>query len=78
VRAVIVNADSACEIDSWKNERRGEIRSLLWFREEFLVVLAERTRKQDGFQYLQLITAYQTPEESRKRKLRAERNSAGP
>lgn len=78
VRAVIVNADSASEIDSWKNDRQGEIRNLLWFREEYLVVLAERTRKQDGFQYFQLITAYQTPEDSRKRKLRAERDSAGP
>lgn len=78
VRAVIVNADSAREIYSWKNDRQGEIRNLLWFREEYLVVLAERTRKHDGFQYFQLITAYQTPEESRKRKLRAERDSAGP
>ncbi len=78
VRAVIVNADSTREIDSWKNERQGEIRNLLWFREQYLVVLAERTRKHDGFQYLQLITAYQTLEESRKRKLRVERNSAGP
>jgi len=78
VRAVIVNANSTGAIDSWKNERQGEIRNLFWFREEYLVVLAERTRKQDGFQYLQLITAYQTPEESRKRKLRAERDSAGP
>ena len=46
--------------------------------QHYLVVLAERTRKHDGFQYLQLITAYQTPEDSRKRKLRAERDSAGP
>jgi len=73
-----VNADSAREIDSWKNDRQSEIRYLLWFREEYLVVLSERTRKQDGFQYWQLIAAYQTPEESRKRKLRAERDSAGP
>lgn len=78
VRAVIVNADSASEVHSWKNERQGEVRNLLWFREEYLVVLAERTRNRDGFQYLQLITAHHTPEESRKRKLRAERDSAGP
>jgi len=67
---------SAHEIDAWKNQRQGEIRSLLWFREEYLVVLAERTRKHDGFRYVQLITAYHTPEESRKRKLRTERDAA--
>jgi hypothetical protein len=74
---VIVNADSASEIDAWENQRQGETRILLWFREEFLVVLARRTRKHDGFRYLQLITAYHTPENSRRKKLRAERDSAG-
>ena len=78
VRAVIMNAASAHEIDEWKNVRQREIRNLLWFREEYLVVLAERTRKNDGFRYVQLITAYHTPEESRKRKLRAKRDAAGP
>ena len=78
VRAVIVNADSASEIDSWENQRQGEPRNLLWFREEYLVVLAQRTRKHDGFQYLQLITAYHTPEKSRRKKLRTERDSARP
>ena len=77
VRAVIVNAETSNEISAWRNTRYGESRRLLWFREEYLVVLAERTRRDDGFQYLQLITAYQTLEESRRRKLRTERDLAG-
>ena len=49
---------------------------LIWLQEEFLVVLAERTRKRDGFAYFQLVTAYWTPEEARKAKLRRERDEA--
>lgn len=52
-----------------------DIRRLFWFREEFLVVLAERTRVRDGFQYMQLVTAYCTAEEHRRKKLREERDN---
>jgi hypothetical protein len=62
-------------IDHWTNCRGNETRHLLWVNEEFLVVVAERRRKRDGFQYLQLITAYCTLEESRKKKLRQERDA---
>jgi hypothetical protein len=73
VRAIIENSTEPC-VDVWDNERRGEMRTLLWYREKFLVVLAVRVRPRDGFRYYQLITAYDTPEEHRKRKLRQERD----
>jgi len=47
---------------------------LLWFNEEFLIVLGERHRKRDGFKYMQLITAYCVKEERRKKSLREERD----
>ncbi len=61
-------------VDHWTNTRHGETRHLIWLREEFLVILAERSRASDGFAYLQLITAYCTADEHRKRKIRKERD----
>jgi hypothetical protein len=61
-------------VDVWKNGRHGDERTLVWYREEFLVVLAARRRARDGFRYFQLITAYETKEEHRKSKLRRERD----
>ena len=63
-------------IDCWTNERRGAVRHLVWLNEEFLVVLEERRRERDGFVYYQLVTAYHTPEDRRKAKLRSERDGA--
>lgn len=63
-------------IDCWTNHRHGEERHLIWIEEQFLVVLAKRKRERDGFEYFQLVTAYSTPEESRKQKLRRERDAA--
>jgi hypothetical protein len=74
VRAVIEHADDP-QVDVWMARRGSDQHWCLWFREEYLVVLAERTRKRDGFRYWQLVTAYDTPEEHRKRKLRRERDS---
>ena len=62
-------------VSVWDNQRGNDIRRLFWFREEFLVVLAERTRARDGFQYLQLVTAYCTAAEHRRKKLREERDN---
>ena len=73
IRAIIENSTHP-SIHVWDNIRRGETNTLLWYREEFLVVLAQRTRSRDGFRYYQLITAYDTPEEHRKRKLRKEKD----
>ena len=72
VRAVIEHADEP-EVEVWTARRGSDLNWCLWFREEYLVVLGERTRR-DGFRYWQLITAYDTPEEHRKRKLRHERD----
>ncbi len=73
IKAVIEHSDST-EIDCWTVRRRGEIRWLLWFNEELLIVLGERHRKRDGFKYMQLITVYCTEEERRKANLRKERD----
>ena len=78
VRLIIENATARDDIDIWKNKRGSETNVLIWYDEYFLVVLGERTRKRDGFQYLQLITAYTTEKEHRKRKLRQERDNYQP
>lgn len=68
IRAVIENAE-APEVDHWTNKRRGETHHLLWYNEDYLVVLAERTG------YFLLKTAYLTDREHTRRKLRAERDA---
>ena len=78
VRPIIENATARDDIDIWKNKRGSETNVLIWYDEYLLVVLGERTRKHDGFQYLQLITAYTTEKEHRKRKLRKERDNYQP
>lgn len=74
VRAVIEHVEDS-RIDCWSNTRNSEKRWLLWFNEEFLVVLAERIRKSDDFRYMQLITSYCTVEQHRRVKLRKERDA---
>lgn len=63
-------------IDRWTNIRYGKTCHLIWVYEEFLVVLEERRWKHEGHEYFQLITAYCTLENHRKRKLRDERNAS--
>ena len=75
IRAIIENASSA-EVDHWTNQRRGEKCHLLWFREEYLVVLAGRAGRQAGREYYLLKTAYLTDRPHTTRKLRAEREQA--
>ena len=53
IRAILENANDP-EIVHWNNLRGSEICHLLWFREEYLVVLAERNG------YFLLKTAYLT------------------
>lgn len=74
IRAVIENAAEP-EINIWENKRGANTNTLLWFDEDYLVILGNRTRVRDGFQYYQLLTAYCTWEESRKKKLRRERDA---
>ncbi len=78
IRPIIENAISRDDTDVWKNQRGSNTNVLIWYDEYLLVVLGERTRRRDGFQYLQLITAYTTEKEHRKRKLRRERDEYEP
>ena len=68
VRWVIENATSHPEIDEWQNSRKNEINTLLWYREEYLVVLAQRQG------YWLLKTAYCTDQTLRVGQLRRERD----
>lgn len=69
VRWVIQNAVDHPEIDEWQNKRRTETNTLLWYREEYLVVLAQRRN------YWLLKTAYCTEQRGRIAKLRRERDA---
>ena len=67
VRWVIQNAPTHAEIDEWQNTRGTEVNTLLWFREEYLVVLA----RHQGYWLLR--TAYCTEKSGRIRQLQRER-----
>jgi len=71
-RAVIEHSTESC-VDIWENERHGKPRTLLWYNEDYLVILANKTRQHDGFKYYILTSAYDTTQEHRKRDLRRER-----
>jgi hypothetical protein len=73
LKAIIENSKDD-KVDCWSGTRGNEIRWLLWFNEEFLIVLAERHRRRDGFKYMQFITSYCTDEINRKEKLRKQRD----
>ena len=66
---VIRNAESHPEIHKWQNTRRRETNTLLWYREEYLVVLSRREN------YWLLKTAYVTEGEYRIIRLRKERDT---
>lgn len=70
IRWVIENATTHPEIDEWKNERRTEKNTLLWYREEYLVVIAQRRN------YWLLKSAYCTEQKRRVAKLRSERDAS--
>ncbi len=69
IRWVIQNAGSHPEIDEWRNNRKNVTNTLLWYREEYLVVLAQR---QDRWL---LKTAYCTDQRRRIQQLRQERDN---
>lgn len=69
VRWVIENAAAHAEIDIWQNTRGTEVNALLWFREEYLVVLGQRQG------YWLLRTAYCTDKSGRIAQLRKERDA---
>lgn len=65
---VINNATSHAEIDEWQNQRNGETNTLLWYREEYIVILGRRQG------YWLLRSAYCTTQSRRVEQLRRERN----
>ena len=70
VRWTIENAPTCPHIDEWQNRRGGETSALLWYREEYLVVLAERKK------HWLLKTAYRTdPSHRGTSRLRRERDN---
>ena len=71
IRWMIENGETHPTIDEWQNTRRTETNTLLWYREDYLVVL---TRRCD---YWLLKTAYCTERRRRIEQLRRERNAAG-
>lgn len=78
-RFIIENVESGrFSIDHWtktKTTPRGpQQRHLLWFQEEYLVVLEEKN-KNGHLSFFYLVTAYMTDKEHTKSKLRKERDS---
>ncbi len=69
VRWIIESAGTHPEIDEWQNSRGSETNSLLWYRKEYLVVLARRR------DYWLLKTAYCTEQRGRIAKLQRERDA---
>lgn len=68
IRWMIENAETYPEISRWENTRRTEANILLWYREEYLVILSRRN------DYLLLKTAYCTEQSGRIAALRRERD----
>lgn len=69
VRWVIENAPTNAVIDVWQNTRGTDANTLLWFREQYLVVLGQRR------DYWLLKTAYCTDRSMRIAQLRKERDA---
>jgi hypothetical protein len=68
IRWVIENCGTHQHIEQWETKRGSEVNRLLWYNEEYLVVLAKRNG------YWLLKTAYCTTRDGRIRKLRKERD----
>ena len=66
---VIQNGVQHPEIHEWQNTRKTEVNPLLWYREEYLVILGRRNG------YWLLRSAYCTEQSGRIRQLRRERNT---
>ena len=66
---LIQNAVAHPEIDEWQNTRGTEVNTLLWYREEYLVILGRRN------DYWLLRSAYCTEQGGRISRLRRERDA---
>lgn len=69
VRWLIENAATHGDIDVWQNTRRTETNTLIWYREEYLVILGQRRG------YWLLRSAYCTEKSGRIAQLRKERDA---
>ena len=65
---VVQNAATHPEVDVWQNTRGTEVNTLLWYREEYLVILGQRNG------YWLLRSAYCTEKSGRIAQLRKERD----
>lgn len=59
IRGIIENAASS-EVECWTTVRDGSTHHVLWYLEEYVVILAERVRVRDGMRYFVLKSAYVT------------------
>lgn len=66
---IIQNADTCAEIDIWENKRQGQRNVLLWYAEDYLVIL----RKRNGYHLLK--SGYCIEHEHARRKKRKERDA---
>lgn len=75
IKAIIENSNEEC-VDYWQEVRGSEINHLLWWRETYLIVLAERGDDGNGGPEVYLLkTAYLITREHQKRKKRASRDA---
>ena len=71
---VINNAGTHHEIDEWSNKRGRETNTLLWYREEYLVVVSHKVVISQNKDFWLLKTAYPTERTHTIEKLRRERD----
>ena len=75
IRAIVENCDDAL-VELWREERGGQKDHVLWFREEYAIVLSERGKAADGGPDCYLLkTAFCTLREHQKRKKRSARDA---
>jgi hypothetical protein len=73
--AAIIAHPAMPGVDYWEENNRGQHDHLLWFNEEFVIVLSERGKTSDGGPDAYLLkTAFCTTREHQKRKKRAARD----
>ena len=76
IRAIIENCDQP-EVDHWVTKRGSQTNHILWHNEEFVVVLGERGKDENGNPKVYLLkTAFCTFREHEKRKKRKSRDTA--
>jgi hypothetical protein len=76
IRAIIEHADDVA-VSRWVTRRGSRRLHVLWYREEYVVVLKGIVRTRDGFRYFVLKTAYCTTFPHTIKNLREERDAAG-